>query len=640
MPLEKDKTRKTGRDGRSVVDSNGLSASSVPNGGKSEVRANGALGSPVIVSTGPTPPSSPPQTSNRSSLEKRPPTATDHRHGAKRSTSHGIKAFFRRSNSHVTDDLAANSRPTGSKSVKVTDSSPDTPLEPPRHKVVSLSADNSPLNSHSNSPKSPGSPASTFSNTNSTTWLSTPHAGPFDRPTRSSTGQSLMENGRIMLQDSPKPIRPLHHRMRSPSASDIQEHISGKTSGFPFSLPAAEGAGLKARRISSSSPDDFVVDTCELNDEFVSASKVPGWKKEVGKGATAKVKIMCRKGDTKDHQYAVKEFRKRATKESEEEYQRKVKSEYLIAKSLHHPNIVETVRLCTHSGRWNHVMEYCAYGELYSLVQRKYLKPEDINCFFKQLLRGVAHLHSHGIAHRDIKLENLLLSEDGFIKITDFGVSEVFSGEHPGLREANGECGKHMEGYRKSKPGICGSLPYIAPEVLEKKGDYDPRPLDVWSCAIVLLTLHWGAHPWASASRSDQYYKKFIAGWDAFLVEHPDGIVNEDQFPRCGPLLSKLPHPGMKRLMLKMLHPIPEKRITVSDALSTGWVKSVDCCCQESDAKVDDLKRTSSVDVAGKNSCKLMDRMLVIKKHNHIPPPVKRMPQHRFDMGDGYSRYD
>lgn len=623
-----------------MADSGELHKSRASRGGKSEVRADGALGSPAIVSTEPTPPSSPPQPSSRTSLEKRPFTATDSRNTVKRSSSHGIKAFFRRSNSHATEDMKANSRPTSSKSLKVRDSVPDTPLEPPRHKTVSLSADNSPLNSHSNSPKSPGSPASTSSNTGSSTWLLTPQPEHFDKPTRASTGHSLMEKGKTMFQDHSGPPRPLHHRMRSPSASDIHEHISSKNVPFPFSIPATEGAGVKARRFSSTSPSDLIVDTCELNDEFVSASKLPGWKKEVGKGATARVKIMCRKGDTKDHQYAVKEFRKRTAQESEEEYQRKVKSEYLIAKSLHHPNIVGTVRLCTHSGRWNHVMEYCPYGDVYSLVQRKYLKVDDNICFFKQLLRGVAHLHSHGIAHRDIKLENLLLSEEGYIKITDFGVSEVFSGEHPGLREADGECGKNMDDCRKSKPGICGSLPYIAPEVLEKKGEYDPRPLDVWSCAISFLTLHWGAYPWSSASRSDQLYKRFIEGWDAFLAEHPDGIVTDEHFPKCGPLLSRLPHPGMKRLMLKMLHPIPEKRITISEALNTGWVKSIECCCQESDLKPDDLKRISSIDVAGKNSCKLANKMLVIKKHNHLPPPIKRLPQHRFDMGDGYSRYD
>ena len=471
-------------------------------------------------------------------------------------------------------------------------------------------------------------------------WLSPQQGESFNKPARSSTGLSIMEKGKIMFKDTPKPQRPGGHRMRSPSAGNIHDPHSDSSGSNPFSMPAAEGAGLKARRMSASLPTDFVVDTCELNDEFVSASKLPGWKKEVGKGATATVKIMCRKGDNKEHQFAVKEFRKRVAKESETDYQRKVKSEFSIAKSLHHPNIVETVRLCTHSGRWNHVMEFCPYGELFSLVQRKYLRIEDKSCFFKQILRGVTHLHDHGIAHRDIKLENLLLNDEGYVKITDFGVSEVFSGDHPGVETANSECGKNMNEIRKSKPGICGSLPYIAPEVLEKNEDYDPRPLDVWSCAIVFLTMFWGGQPWSSASRSDPHFKKFIEGWDAFLAEKEDRLIDDEHQPKCGPLISKLPSSGMKRLMLKMLHPDPEKRISIQAALCDRWVKSIDCCCQDPDPKKDTLSRENSIDVTSRDGCKAAGKMLVIKKHNHFPPPAKKMPRHRFDMGDGTSRYD
>lgn len=237
-------------------------------------------------------------------------------------------------------------------------------------------------------------------------------------------------------------------------------------------MHATAGVGLKARRLSISLPDDFVVETVELTDEFTSTSVLPGRRgKLVGSGATASVKLMARKGHPSDVLYAVKEYRKRSKNEDQAEYEKKVKSEYSIAKSLRHPNIVESVRLCTHNGRWNHVMEYCPQGELFSLVQKRYLGESDRLCFFKQLLRGVAYLHRHGIAHRDLKLENLLLTNEGQLKITDFGVSEVFCGEHPGLRTAGGKCGMNMKECRRSAPGICGSLPYIAPEVLEKKGE-------------------------------------------------------------------------------------------------------------------------------------------------------------------------
>lgn len=398
-------------------------------------------------------------------------------------------------------------------------------------------------------------------------------------------------------------------------------HVAGMSS--TFSKWANKGVGMKARRLSLHLPSQYIIDWCELDREFKSSSLMPGKQgKVLGRGATAEVRIMARKRAAKDEELvAVKIFRERDPEETEEDYVMKIKSEYSIAKSLHHPNIVETVRLCTNRDRWNHVMEFCTYGEVFSLVERKLFAPgdegfytlDDRLCFFKQLLRGVDYLHSHGIAHRDIKLENLLLSKDGHLKISDFGVAEVFSGEHPGLRASGGECGKNMGPVRLSAPGVCGSLPYIAPEVLEKKEAYDPRPLDIWSCAIVFLTMTFGGCPWQAAKPEFEYYARFKQGWDAWLIEHPEGTISpETGLPRCGKLFNAIDTPSIKRLMLKMLHPLPAKRITIREVMKTSCVRNIECCTPETfeDARC-------CVDVAKQG---------VTKKylHHHIPPKEEK----------------
>lgn len=247
-------------------------------------------------------------------------------------------------------------------------------------------------------------------------------------------------------------------------------------------MAAETGIGLKSRRMSMNLPDDFTVDVVELYSEFADQSKLLGRRgKSVGKGATANVRLMQRKGGSNGEVFAVKEFRGKSSNEVADDYEKKVKSEYSIAKSLHHPNIVQTIRLCTHNGRWNHVMEFCEQGDLFSLVSQKYLARQDHQldrlCIFKQLIQGLNYLHSNGIAHRDVKLENLLITKESKLKITDFGVSEVFAGIHPGLRSAGGHCGKSMQEVRLCAPGICGSPPYIAPEVIAKKGKLLPIPL-------------------------------------------------------------------------------------------------------------------------------------------------------------------
>ena len=332
-----------------------------------------------------------------------------------------------------------------------------------RRPSASRSADNSPAASSYHTPTASESPPTTATSSPKPQFDFSPR--PFSRDNYTSTGFKLRDKKPGIAWDTLEQ----HNRQRTLNL--------GRPNGIAelgpaeyFSRPAETGAGLKARRMSISLPDDFIVDSVELDKEFTSTSRVPGKRgRLLGKGATATVKLMTRKSHG-DEIYAVKEFRKKGQNEKEEDYDKKVKSEYTIAKSLRHPNIVESFRLCTHAGRWNVVMEYCSQGELYSLVEKRYFALEDKLCLWKQLLRGVAYLHNHGIAHRDIKLENLLLTEQGHLKITDFGVSEVFSGEHPGLREAGGECGKNMKEVRRCAPGICGSLPYIAPEVLEKNG--------------------------------------------------------------------------------------------------------------------------------------------------------------------------
>lgn len=406
-----------------------------------------------------------------------------------------------------------------------------------------------------------------------------------------------------------------------------------------FSKHANEGAGLKARRLSTSLPNEFLVNSCELNDEYKSTKVFASRGKKLGKGATSEVTIMAVKG-SKDELVAVKEFRGKNRDEDAAEYVQKVKSEYTIARSLHHPNIVATLRLCTHSGRWNHVMEYCEQGDVFHLVEKGLFKTHykqlDRLCFFKQILRAVDYLHSHGIAHRDIKLENLLMTSGGTIKLTDFGVSEVFCGDHPGLKTAGGECGKNMGVVRTCAPGLCGSLPYIAPEVLTKEVEYDPRPLDVWSSAITYVTMQFGGPPWHSAKEDQPNYARFLDGWERWLTEHPDGEIKNEEggWPKCGSLFSNVDPPPLRRLLLKMLHPDPEKRITVREVLTGSFLKGTECCSPESYEDKVDCGFDASKGMKG------LSKANVLPKHNHIPPKEHRTPallRHRFDMGDGWN---
>ncbi|XP_044721892.1 kinase [Hirsutella rhossiliensis] len=388
-------------------------------------------------------------------------------------------------------------------------------------------------------------------------------------------------------------------------AQEARSEDEGKTyplERLPWPLPPDAGTGVKARRMSLSLPDDFTIDVAELLSEFEYQHKILGRHgKHLGKGAASRVTLMVRKGCPSEL-YAVKEFRGKSHRESQAEYEKKIKSEFSIGKSLHHPNIVETIRLCTDHSRWNHVMEYCSEGDLFGLVQKGHLKGDDKKkdrlCLFKQLIQGVGYLHANGIAHRDIKLENLLLTKDSKLKITDFGVSEVFSGTHPGLREAGGH------------------EPYIAPEVLEKRDQYDARALDVWSSAIVMIYLTFGGAIWSRAEPGNLHYDKLVAGWAKWDKQHPecDACITDTDYPKCLALDVGVNPPALRRLLLQMLNPNPRRRIVIEDVLNNRWMKNVECCQVES---YDD--QAQMIDASKKDFCSKPGARKIFC-HNHLPP--------------------
>lgn len=272
-------------------------------------------------------------------------------------------------------------------------------------------------------------------------------------------------------------------------------------------------------------------------------------KAAIGKGATAVVRLAHKWDRSTEKLYAVKEFRKRRKNETEKEYVKKLTSEFCISSTLHHINIVETVDLVQDENRhWCEVMEYCPGGDLYAAIKRGGMSQAEVECCFKQIISGIAYLHSMGVAHRDIKPENLLLDSSGHIKITDFGVSDVFR-----------MCWEKSTHYSK---GLCGSEPYIAPEQFEHR-EYDARLVDVWAAAIVFYCMQFQELPWRVAKLSDPTFKDFVHSYHTTAAPAP---------------LSNLSPRDCRPLLKKMLCPDPKGRFTTDDILKDPWFVSINVC--------------------------------------------------------------
>lgn len=144
---------------------------------------------------------------------------------------------------------------------------------------------------------------------------------------------------------------------------------------------------------------------------------------------------------------------------------------------LQHPNIVQLFEVLeTESSIWL-ASELCSGGELYDyLVARGAVPEPEARVIFGQLCLAVAHIHSQGIVHRDLKLENILLDDQRNVKLSDFGFTREF------------EPRMYMETY-------CGTTAYAAPEMLDGRR-YLGQEADIWSLGIILFVLLCGYLPY------------------------------------------------------------------------------------------------------------------------------------------------
>ena len=222
-----------------------------------------------------------------------------------------------------------------------------------------------------------------------------------------------------------------------------------------------------------------------------------------------------------------------------------IKDEIEILKSLDHPDIVRIIESYNTKDSYVLVTEYCEGGELYDQV-RNQLSETQIAVIFKQLLSGLAYLHSHNIVHRDLKLENILIQEiekskttgeDLFnIKIIDFGTARIFD--------------------NKKKPqSIVGSSYYIAPEVLNQKYG---KECDLWSVGVILYMFVVGHAP-----------------FDGCDDEEITGNIQKGIYKKDDKRWKKASK-EVKDLIQKLLIYSPKKRLTALQALKHPWFKITD----------------------------------------------------------------
>lgn len=320
--------------------------------------------------------------------------------------------------------------------------------------------------------------------------------------------------------------------------------------------------------------------------QFSEKYKMTG--EDLGAGAGGSVKLVERIADKKI--FAVKEFRAKYENENKRDYVKKITSEYCIGTTLRHQNIIETIEIIYENERILQVLEYCEY-DLFAIVMSNKMSYAEVACCFKQILTGIQYLHSLGLAHRDLKLDNCVINKDGIVKLIDFGAAVVFS--YPfskNLVEAS---------------GIVGSDPYLAPEVCIF-AKYDPRPVDIWSSAIIFSCMILKKFPWKLPKLKDNSFKLFCSGRDCDSLsqlvtktpnppsyDNVEATSTSDYSPQkpksnnpsdpqnmnIGPqrLLHALPEESQS-ILNRMIDLAPACRANIDEIMEDPWVKSIEMC--------------------------------------------------------------
>lgn len=228
---------------------------------------------------------------------------------------------------------------------------------------------------------------------------------------------------------------------------------------------------------------------------------------------------------------------KRKHKHKGDDLQLDLQRELTIISKIRHPNIIEIYEILRTKHKVYIFMEYAECGTLGSLVRKNGPLPEDVcKSYFRPIVSALLYLHENSIAHRDLKLDNVLLDRKKTPKLTDFGYSRFVESNSP-------------------VDTLVGSPSYYPPEIIDKVESYNPYLVDVWCLGICLFSMLNESYPFDRRDRRKMRQNQGNKNYH--FQKDVDRKISAE----------------VKDLVSKMLEPDVKKRIELKSISHHKWLK-------------------------------------------------------------------
>lgn len=230
---------------------------------------------------------------------------------------------------------------------------------------------------------------------------------------------------------------------------------------------------------SSSRKKHSYFNTIDSNTSDLKRYQIKG--KVVGEGAFGVVRTAIQ--STTGKWVAIKTYNK--LKIVDKEKLRSIERECEVLQKISSPFVVKFIEKIENTRNIHLVMEFAGRQNLSKFLETKEglnLKPNEIKILLKNISEGLKAIHSTGMVHRDLKLQNIVLNSYDSPKIVDFGFA----------REAS------------IQMGICGTLNYMSPEIIEKvQPNSQPQKSDIWALGVMFYYVHCKKYPFTGTTEPE-----------------------------------------------------------------------------------------------------------------------------------------